>query len=468
MIRPLSPTIESASRACCCSTSVPSPNATSWFRSIWVPAPPKSRSFPSGRRSLPGTKPSDVQTTPAIVSVPPVGDAVRVVSPVITLLAPTSLDRPRGLDGRERVAEQGQRAAGDRADRVEACDAGDLHGLAEEAERLVHEPEEVGAAAEDVVLAETAEHDVAAAATLDVVLTVGRSLERGDDVEVADVVADLPAAHGQQAAVRRARRADVREGGERALDPAVALGDVVAHLTEQQIVSLAPGEVVVAEAAAALRLLVRRQVGVQRLVDRELDVEAVELMARVLVVEVDEVLRPPRVRVEAGAVRIAVRLPDAVHEEQAAVVLRDGVAEAAGVRAIGAAVEQRPAERLEAPVRRVDRPGVIGRRRERRLGDPPEQEDVVAEDHVVALVAVRHVVAGAADEDVAAEVAEEDVVGTVLEGARVDQPDRRDRRGLNLLQALVGLVRVRGLLHDDAVVAEDHVVEQDLQPAEGG
>ena len=190
-------------------------------------------------------------------------------------------------------------------------------------------------------------------------------------------------------------------------------------------------------------------------------------MAQVLVVEVDEVLRPPRVRVEARAVRIAVRLPDAVDEQEAAVVLRDGVAEAASVRAIGAAVEQRPAERLEAPVRRVDRPGVIRGGRERRLGDPAEQERVVAEDHVVALVAVGHVVARAAHEHVAAEIAEQDVVGAVLEGARVDQPDRRDRGRLDLLQALVGLIRVRGLLHDDAVVAEDHVVEQHLQRAEG-
>ncbi len=48
--------------------------------------------------------------------------------------------------------------------------------------------EEVGTAAEDVVLALTAEGDVVATAAFDVILTIGGGVERRDQVEIADQV----------------------------------------------------------------------------------------------------------------------------------------------------------------------------------------------------------------------------------------------------------------------------------------
>src|SRR6266496_2331447 len=108
---------------------------------------------------------------------------------------------------------------------------------------------------------------------------------------------------------------------------------------------------------------------------------------RVAVAVFDGVLGPPREGVEARAVRIAEVLPDAVCEQLTAVVAADRVAEATGVRAVGAAIEQRAAERLEAAARDVDRTGPVGARTDRQIGHTAEQEDLVAEDEVVGLVA---------------------------------------------------------------------------------
>ena len=303
------------------------------------------------------------------------------------------------------------------------------------------ETEEVGAAAQDVVLAQAAEDDVAAGVALDVVLAVGRFLERRDDRQRADVVANEGAVH-RAAAGRCPRGADVgRQAGvvgparERGLDAAVALDDVVAHLAEQQVVRRAAREVVVAEAPGALRALG--------------DGEAVELVGvAVVVVEGDSVLGPPR-----GAVRVAEVARGAVREEDPARVL--AARDAAG-GAIAAAVQERAAERLEAEAGDV----LLGRDVRADVGaeQPPEQEDLVTEDEVVRLVTVDHVVAGAADEDVAVAVAEDRVVVAVLVGARLDRPDRRDERRLDLLEPAVRQVRVHDLLDDRAVVAEDHVV----------
>ena len=111
--------------------------------------------------------------------------------------------------------------------------------------------EEVAAATEDVVLADAAEHDVVAAAALDVVLAVGERLERRDRRQRADRVAQ--GRHQRVAAAGRPGGADVRGRGEGELDAAVALDDVVAQLAEDLVVGPATRDVVVAEAAGTGR-----------------------------------------------------------------------------------------------------------------------------------------------------------------------------------------------------------------------
>ena len=107
------------------------------------------------------------------------------------------------------------------------------------------EAEEVARAADDVVLAEAAEDEVVAAAALDVVLAVGGRLERGDDDEHAGVVAD--ASRRRRRRSRRAcgwrRRATVTfassdHAARSSVDAAVALDDVVAELAEDHVVGL--------------------------------------------------------------------------------------------------------------------------------------------------------------------------------------------------------------------------------------
>ena len=88
---------------------------------------------------------------------------------------------------------------------------------------------EVGAAADQVVLAEAAEDQVVAAAALDVVVAVGRRRRRCPGRSCPGV-AQVPTS---------------------TRDRAVALDRVVAHLAEDQVVAGAAGEVVVAEHAAA-------------------------------------------------------------------------------------------------------------------------------------------------------------------------------------------------------------------------
>ena len=241
----------------------------------------------------------------------------------------------------------------------------------------------------------------------------------------------------------------VHHPGERELDPAVALQDVVAELAEEHVVALAARQVVVAEAARA--------------VVAEVGVEVVEVMGRVAVREVDGVLGPPRIRVEARAVRIAVVLPGAVDEQLAARVrVRGGVA-GAGRGTVGAAVELGAAQSLEAAARAVAGRGDVGLEG---LDDAARQEDLVAVDEVVLLVAVEHVVAGTADDHVAAEVAEDDVVVAVLERVGDDLAHRSEQGRLDLLQPRVGQVRVGDLLDHRAVVGEDDVVVRALRPAE--
>jgi hypothetical protein len=110
----------------------------------------------------------------------------------------------------------------------------------------------------------------------------------------------------------------------------------------------------------------------------------------------------------------------------------------------------------------------------RGLGDVVDQDrralevDVVAEDQVLLLAAVQHVVAGAADQDVVAETAEDDVVAAVLQFLRVDEQNRIERRGLDLLRQRARQVRIRDVLDDLAVVAEDDVVEVALLTSGSG
>jgi hypothetical protein len=86
--------------------------------------------------------------------------------------------------------------------------------------------EEVRAAAQDVVLAETAEDRVVAAVALDVVVAVGGGLERRSQDEVV---------------------VDIARGARAAGDRAVALDRVVAELAEDLVVAPTAGDRVVAE-----------------------------------------------------------------------------------------------------------------------------------------------------------------------------------------------------------------------------
>ena len=252
------------------------------------------------------------------MSVPPVGAPSGSASAGDHLVGADDLDRPRRLDGRERVAERA--SACRRRPTLIVTDAGDAGDAARSGRRgsaARREAEEVGAAADDVVLAEAAEDDVVAAAALDVVLAVGRRLERRDDVEVADVVADERRRRGaavQPSGERDAPTCERRPANARSMPPSPWM----TSLPSWPKIRSWPGR----RRGSRCRSCRRPWRRVRRVVDRELDVEAVELVAQVVVVEVDEVLGPPRVRVEARAVRIAVRLPDAVDEQQPAVVLR--------------------------------------------------------------------------------------------------------------------------------------------------
>jgi len=313
---------------------------------------------------------------------------------------------------------------------------------------VVHadQAEEVGGTAEDVVLAEVAEGDVVAAAAFEVVLAVGgRPVEGRHQIEVADQVAGagvgrvVAAGAGRHAAVRAAGRADVADRGMGEFDAAVALQDVVAELAEDQVVGGAAGQVVVAPAAGPDHAVLEGE--------------------RVPGGVVDQVLRPPR-----GGVRVAVVAGGAVGEQGAGGV---GGRDRAARRQIGAAVDDRAAQGLEASggddaVLDIGAGGA--------LGDPrgAVEDDVVAEDEVVGLVAVGHVVAGAADEDVASEVAVDHVVVAVLQGDRDDLADRGDPGGLDLLQQRVRRVRVGHVLVDPDVVAADDVVVDRLRAAQDG
>ncbi len=90
---------------------------------------------------------------------------------------------------------------------------------------------------------------------------------------------------------------------------------------------------------------------------------------------------------------------------------------------------------------------------------------VVAEHQVVLGVAVGHVVPGAGHDHVAAGTAEDDVVVAVLQLPRLDEQDRGQGGGLDLLQQRQRQVGIDHVLDDGAVVAEDHVVVVFLGPA---
>ena len=192
-------------------TRRPSVANSSALRSSRRPAPPNSRSLPSGRRSLPARRPRPAQSTPATVSVSPAGESPSVTVTFVSVrFAPTiSTVRDATFAGSAGPLSVSVAPATCVIFHTPAA-PGDRDRLADEALRLVHEAEEVRAAAEDVVLAEAAEDDVVAAAALDVVLAVGAGLERRHDVEVADVVADEVRGRRARAAVGRARRAGVR------------------------------------------------------------------------------------------------------------------------------------------------------------------------------------------------------------------------------------------------------------------
>ena len=290
------------------------------------------------------------------------------------------------------------------------------------------EAEEVGAATNDVVLAEPTEHDVVAAAPLDVVLSVGRGkVEGGDQVKVADEVAGAGVCRigrarfgSRDTTIRGSRGADVLGCGKRRLDPAVALDDVVAELTEDQVVVRPAGEVVVAERPGRVHPV--------------LDGKVVERGV------VDGVLRPPRSGI--GVTEVA---GDPVGEQHAGVVGVDWARVARRQRTVGAGVDLAAVQRLEPQAGDV--------------ADPAQQcGDVVAEDQVVLLVAVCHVVAGTGDDHVAADVAEDRVVVAVLKFDREDPQHVVDQRRLDPLWQGERLVRVLHGHRDEAVVAADNVV----------
>ena len=324
----------------------------------------------------------------------------------------------RGGAERERLvvaAGPGTRAAEDEVGAVRAQGRGD-------------QAEEVRAATDEVVLAQAAEDDVVAASTLDVVLTVGGRLEARAQRERAGRVthgADAPTggSRGADPATEPAEveRREVRQGrvGD-VVDRSVALDHVVPQLAEEEVVACAPGEVVVSEAARTGGAGVRREV----------------------VEQLGDVEPAPPGHVGVG---VAVGPGLTVSEEQAAVAGAHRAA--AGVGAVGAAVEQGPAQGLEAAAVRVE---------------GAEQVHGVTEDQIVLRTTVDAVVAGAADQHVAVQSAVDPVVLTVLQGPGLEPQDTRDDRRLDLLQRgrdqLGGVAGSHDVLDDLAVVAEDDVV----------
>ena len=131
---------------------------------------------------------------------------------------------------------------------------------------------EARGAADHVVLTEAAEDDVVAAAALDVVVAVGRRLERRADDEVehdaagdhapsVDAVARRLTGPGRQRAGRQVGGDAVHAGrGVAEVDRAVALDHVVAELAEEHVVGRAAREVVAAVAGRAVDGVRRRRV----------------------------------------------------------------------------------------------------------------------------------------------------------------------------------------------------------------
>ena len=337
--------------------------------------------------------------------------------------------------------------------------------------------EEVGVAADDVVLAEAAEDDVAATVALDVVLAVARAADRrvhrlrpGRDADQVDTgraraagaapvggdpaerVRWVDAAREARVVMRRARRRGavvIHLVGDE-VDRAVALDRVVAELAEDEVALWATGEVVVAEAAGP-----------------DVGVPTVGSASK----------RCQMFRTSYSAhhgTSVGSRKACAVPSVSSLPLLSAFTAGSPthGVRQVGAAVEQGAAERLEAQAGRV----VVG----------AAERDVVAEDQIVLDPAVDSVVAGTADQDVAVGVAVDPVVAGVLERLRVDVQDTlraqrlgaagdrsteavvqlrrriaedRGRERLRLdRHGLRDVARARDVLGDDAEVAEDDVV----------
>ena len=290
------------------------------------------------------------------------------------------------------------------------------------------EAEQVGAAADDVVLAEVAEDDVIAGVALDVVIAVGHRVERRtDDAEVR-------------------RRGDAEARRHETSDRAIALDRVVATLAEDLVVVRATGDVIVPEAVRRRRRVYVEQgdavvgpdrragwIGLPRRRDERgaRRRRVVERRARELA----------EARVRHVAQRRAAIERDVVAEDQVFVVAAvDAVRRSAAGEDVLAAVA----------VHRVDAADRV-RGRRGRAHDPGDKRErrVVAERGVVARVAVHEVGAEAAKQDVVVRVAVQRVIRADGVAHRADGAD----------------VRIRGrqdavlprLIHD-AVVAEQDVV----------
>ena len=288
--------------------------------------------------------------------------------------------------------------------------------------------EEVGTAADDVVLPLVAEDHVATAAAFDVVVPIGRrAVERGVPGQRAGGVATIERGLG---AARRAHptaradgvgRYDQTGGVVHALvghetDRPVALNDIGAELTEDGVVALPAGKVVVASVHGNAVL---GRLGVADLGD-------------------DKVAPHRRIDLLGAALGVAARVETShvVGQIAARRVVEQG------------AVDLRTEQGLEAQAREHIQVRAAVERR------------VVAQDQVHAEAAVDGIVAGASEQHVLPTITVDLIGRTIVRRQRLDlaHTQRRLQRLRQRRSRLGGVARAGHVLRDEAVVADDDVV----------
>ena len=171
--------------------------------------------------------------------------------------------------------------------------------------------EEVRAAAQDIILAQSTEDNIVSAIAFNVVLPVCCwGIKGRHQVQVPDQVAGT-AMSGivitpvccLRASIRCARSAGVDgdldiidQSRKGSFDTAITLEDILTHLAEDQVMRLTSSNMIIAEAACAFGPVV--------------DCEGVEFFFIIRIrIEDYQVLSPPWIVIQAGAVRIAVIPP---------------------------------------------------------------------------------------------------------------------------------------------------------------